>query len=350
MADKNIEDLTPKPDHCHHDHHDHHHDHHCDHHCDHHHHHVHNQLLDYYPLGPWFWEHPHHHCHHDWPYEEHHWHHHEHPNYHEHLMPPIPHEHPYGFPCATEHCLPHKDPHFLDKDNFLKEFKSEEDKMKAREALGINPLTYNPYELVNVRDFDNFHFRGYLSYDAQDRPLNMWTKVATIIGAGILNIAFIYSNGKIKDGIKSYETKVYTDTIHAEDDGKIYVEKEDEPIKVIGNDIYVKDASCYAEGYIQPILKIGDLKVHIYENPVAHCHPHILQEEGHDCCKHAPYRIEGTKLGLTQLWQGTAGKKAASAIKQKTAITNLFDDDGIAKLTFLEGADLTSFLDAIFKI
>lgn len=36
----------------------------------HHHHHpkVHNMLLDYYPLGPWFWEHPHHHCFHEFPY------------------------------------------------------------------------------------------------------------------------------------------------------------------------------------------------------------------------------------------------------------------------------------------
>lgn len=341
MADKNIEDLTPKPDHCHHDHHDHH--------CDHHHHHVHNQLLDYYPLGPWFWEHPHHHCHHDWPYGEHHWHHHEHPDYHDHLMPPVCHE-DHDFPCVSDHCLPHKDPHFLDKDNFLKEFKTEEDKMKAREALGITPRSCNPYDLVNVRDHDNFHFRGYLSYDTHDKPLDMWTKVATIVGAGILNIAFIYSNGVIAEGVKSYDTKVYTDTIHAEDDGKIYVEKEDEPIKVIGNDIYVKDASCFAEGYIQPILKVGDLKVHIYENPVAHCHPHILAEEGHDCCKHAPYRIEGSKLGKTQLWNGVPGKKAAEAINQKKSIRDPFNDDGEADLVFLEGDTLKSFLIELFKI
>lgn len=352
MANLNPEDITPEipdnqelselPENMN--------DPHFPHHRHHHHPKVHNMLLDYYPLGPWFWEHPHpHHCFHEFPYLSPVWRHHQHPVMPMPPMPPMPPVKPEGFPCVVDECFPHKDPHFLDKDNFLNEFVTEQDKMKAREALGIDHRVCNHYDLVNVREIDNFIFRGYLSYTETDAPQEMWTKVATIKGSGILHIAFIYSNGKIIDGVKSYETKVYTDTIHAEEDGMIYVEKEDEPIKVIGSDIYVKDASCFSEGYIQPLLKVGNLKVIIYEFPHPHPHKCNCNDDDCQCHKHAPYRVPSDMLGPTQLWNGVAGHKAAKTVWQKQIQRN-FDDNGEVSLSILSGSDLDDYLNILFSI
>ena len=287
----------------------------------------HNILLDYYPLGPWFWEHPH--CHHFHP---------QMPPYREFPapippMPPVP-----PVPPKPHHpleCVPHVEPHFLNKDNFLHEFASEQDKMKAREALGITKFAEGAFPSVRVFGMDNFLFKGFISYKETnpDEPLDMWTKVATIIGSGLLNIAYIYSNGKIIDGSKSLETKVYTNTIHAEEDGKIYIEKDDDHVRVVGSDVYVKDATCFAEGFIQPVFNVGNLKVMI-----------------HRPGPFPPYRISTENLALTQLWDGEAGTKAATAIMQKT-IEILFNrETGVAVLDILEGNELNTFLDKIFRL
>lgn len=341
MAD-NLETIeVSKPQHKpHHDHHDHH-----DHHC-----HHHNYLLDYYSLGPWFWEHPHHHeCHASWPYQEHYWGHPDHPN----IMPPIA-QYDSNLPCTNDACIPHKDIHFLDKDNFLNEFASETDKMKAREALGIRQQHIGPFDIVRLNDRDNYIFKGSISYNAQkpEEPQEMWTKVATVIGSGILSIAYIYSNAKIENNRRVNQTKVYTNIIHAEEDGKIYIEKDDEHVRVINNDIYVKDATCFAEGYIQPIFNVGGLKVLVYNLPQECCGHHCCSCDCSTTCPHKLIRITTDKiveLGITQLWVGEAGTKAANTIKQKD-IEDKFNKDGIADLDILKDTKLTNFLTKIFAI
>lgn len=146
----------------------------------------------------------------------------------------------------------------LMKDNFLGEFVTEADKAKARHNLGLDSLGGLVQDAVRSNFNSNYTFHGRLSVSDKEYhlPKDQWKKVASIYGLGIVNIVYIYAN---------IDIECYTNTIHAETPDALSIEKNDDHIKVVGNDVYVRDAFTTAVGSLQPQYNAGNLNIVIHD-------------------------------------------------------------------------------------